>query len=99
MRLYKSLGPSEIRERIAKILYSITPGQPSPKLVFDKLENVQKEHWRQRAAETIDILCNIYLNLGPANVLHLTADTIWEDGDKNASQYFHDSASLLDKEM
>ena len=99
MKKYKRLGPSEIRGRIAKTLYSITSGYLGPKLTFEMLEDVAKEHWRQRAQETIELSTNILLNIGPANLLHVVADEIWEDGDKDTSQKFHDLANLLDEKQ
>lgn len=94
MEKYERLRASDIREKIAMILYSTTPG-PGIKPTYDILEAEVKEHWRQRAEETICLFCNILLNIGPANLLRVVADRIWDDGDKKTSHYFHDLANLL----
>lgn len=98
MKHYKSLGPSEIRERIAATLYLLTAGHPRPKLAFDMLEDGVKEHWRQRAKETVDLSANIILNIGPANFIHAVADAIWSHH-KKLSSHFHDAANLLDENI
>ena len=104
MKNYKSLRPKDIKERIAKTLYAVTAGPKTGffgpvKPVYDILEAEEKEHWQAQTEETICLFTNVLLNIGPANLLHVIADRIWEDDDKPKAKQFHDYANLLDEKQ